>query len=427
MFYSSSASSGGMFAGYDSPGVPGPLAVPAANRMVGERNENSVLFSLATLQNLAMGSPEMGQGAVAVAPSTSSTSSSSGLIDIRSLADAEPGAAAEPIGGAIPAPAPPPLAPAMMVPVMPRRSAPIGLIVGLASAGVVVVALSIVLTILLLHQPPSPAPGVVIPGAVAGVEKPGQQPASAASGAQVAIAPSAAKSSEPGAGGATGGPAEGTGSAQAEGEQLASPSGRPRPAGAAPAAPSSAAGAAAARPRPAAAAPAPAPRPAAAVAVAPAPPPAARTAPVAAAPAAPRKGSTSEVDDLLSRIEPAPAPAAAAPPRPAPAPAPAPAAAAAPAAGQQKSLEREDIAAVVRANKGKVQSCYERQAEPKLSGTLMVSFVIQRSGQVSSAAIRTPTFEGTPVGQCVLSAVRSFVFPAHTDPPVKINYPFILR
>jgi outer membrane biosynthesis protein TonB len=130
------------------------------------------------------------------------------------------------------------------------------------------------------------------------------------------------------------------------------------------------------------------------------------------------------VDDLLQNLDGGgKKPTAQQAPAPIPTPAPTPA----PAAAQGKSLSRDDIAEVVRANKGKVQGCYERQAEPKLSGTLMVSFVIQRSGQVSSAAIRTASFEGTLVGQCVLSAVRSFAFPSHTDPPVKINYPFILR
>jgi len=169
--------------------------------------------------------------------------------------------------------------------------------------------------------------------------------------------------------------------------------------------------------------PAPAPRPEPTPTPAPTPV-AARPAPVAAP--APAKRGGSEVDDLLDAIEGgAKKPA---PPRPAPAPvaAPAPTPAAAPAPAS-RPLSREDIAEVVRTNKGKVQACYERQPEPRLSGTLMVSFVIQRNGQVTSPAVRTPQFEGTPVGQCVLSAVRTFQFPEHTDPPVKINYPFILR
>jgi outer membrane biosynthesis protein TonB len=136
-----------------------------------------------------------------------------------------------------------------------------------------------------------------------------------------------------------------------------------------------------------------------------------------------------EVEDLLGTIEgggrkAAPArPAAAVPAAPTPAAPAAPAAA--PAGG--KSLSREQVSQVVRGAKARIQTCYEAQAEPKLSGTLMVSFTILPTGRVGSATLKTPRFEGTPVGNCVASTVRSLSFPPHTDPPVEINYPFILR
>lgn len=80
------ATSGGGLAGLATGG-----AAPAPARMTGQRNENSVLFSLTNLQQLASrgGSPA-DNGAQPVAPQSSPTpqaaSEGSGLIDIRALA-----------------------------------------------------------------------------------------------------------------------------------------------------------------------------------------------------------------------------------------------------------------------------------------------------------------------------------------------------
>ena len=403
--------------------MPGPLAMaPDSSGMIAERHENSVLFSLNNLRNLATGGAEaIVSDQAAAAPSSTSSSSASGLIDIRALAEGDGMGFGDGSPAGAPAPAAPLLAP-MMVPMVARRGPPLGLLIGLGAAGVLVIGLAVVVVVLLTRSPQSVEVGSGIgsravasldPGAVDKGKEKGGTASSSKSGTKGSAAAEKGEGSDHGA--KHGEEAAARGSSKGRGSDAHRPA---RPAGArkpARRAASRAHGSRSVSSAKAASAPTRAP-----VAV-PAPQPR-RTTPV---PRSKPTSAKSEVEDLLASIEsgsrkparPAPRkPAAAKPVSPAPAAAP-----------KKKSLSREDISGVVRANKGRIHGCYTRQPEPKLSGTLMVSFHIQRSGRVGSARIKTRKFEGTPVGQCVLSVVRSFKFPTHTDTPVKINYPFILR
>ena len=420
-----------------------PLSAPPDDdgRMIGARNENSVLFSLASLRNLAdgPGPAPAAETPGAPAPGPAGGSTASGLIDIRALASGEGGGAdLAASDGELPAPAP--VAAPLMVPMMARRRTPIGLIVGLVLAGLLVLGLSITLVVIWMNKDESGGGKAGPMVASAGGAKGGG--AVAAKGGGGSGKPSAEDPKGAGASGdAKGGGGEAGDDPAGDGGDKPKEGGSDSPGKAAgddPPKPVARTGRGGRRPAAAASRPSPAPRPTAAagrptaVAAAPsAPKPSPAAAPRAPKPPKPRpsrggSAARSEVDDLLSAIEQggrkpaarpaAPAPAAARkPPKPAP---PAPA---------KRSLGRDDVSRVVRANKGRIQSCYLKQAEPKLSGTITVSFAIMGSGKVGSAAIRTAKFEGTSVGRCVLSAVRSFKFPTHTDPPVKINYPFILR
>ncbi len=384
--------------------TPSALAPPPEDgiQLVGQRHENSVLFSLANLQNLASGGGEDGE---ATAPSEKSNTPASGLIDIRALS----GDAEAPSG----APAPPPI---VVPPIAAKPGISTGLLVGLIVSGLLVVVLLGLLVYVLMRQPAATVPGKERGPAVAAkheAQPPKEEPHAKAPAKPKVASEQAAK---PDAASRT------QDAAKEEQVGAAADSSSDQPARVAARAPRRQARTrrATSRREPKKATPAtarpqeeakPRPRPVA-------PKPAAHTKPR-------RGGGKSEVDDLLASIEgggakpkPAAAPkAAAAEPKPA----------AAKPAQEKRPLTREDISRVVRAHKSMIKACYERQPEPKLSGTLMVTFTILRSGKVSSAAIKTAKFENTPVGRCVLSSVRSFKFPAHTDPPVKITYPFILR
>ncbi|MCB9548641.1 MAG: AgmX/PglI C-terminal domain-containing protein [Myxococcales bacterium] len=72
-------------------------------------------------------------------------------------------------------------------------------------------------------------------------------------------------------------------------------------------------------------------------------------------------------------------------------------------------------------NAGKIRGC--KAQDPTASGTVMVSLVIEKSGQVGQATASGP-YKGKPVGDCVEQQVKSFRFPAFSGEPMRINMPF---
>ncbi len=71
-----------------------------------------------------------------------------------------------------------------------------------------------------------------------------------------------------------------------------------------------------------------------------------------------------------------------------------------------------------------IQGCYERRLknDPTLSGRLTIRVQIDRSGHVASASLDTDTLTDPRVGQCALSVVRRWEFPAGNA--AELVYPF---
>ena len=369
--------------------------------MTGQRNENSVLFSLNNLQALATG----GAGGGKSAPSggsenrpgfANSQTEGSGLIDIRAMA-ASTLAASPSTGGGLgsgpgelpglgAAPVFSPMAAPILMPAAasgpPKWMWAILGVGGLAVVGIIVVG------ILLLTR------------------KPLEQPV-----AQQAAAPTAPATTAPVA---------------------AAPNAAAKPA-ATPAAPTAAAPAAAAATPAAPAAekhPGKAPKgektpklaknePAAAKAPAAAPEPAA--APAAAAPAPKHAGGKrDELDDLLNNASPGDTPkqhkAAAA-------------AAKEDSGGGASddslpdSLDKGQIVSGMSKVKGRVQGCFDQY---KVPGTASVAITISPSGRVSAANV-TGQFAGTPTGECVAKAVKTAGFTRFKGAPMSFVYPYLLR
>lgn len=160
-------------------------------------------------------------------------------------------------------------------------------------------------------------------------------------------------------------------------------------------------------------APSPAPAPAREPrAAAPTPAPAAAPAPArpaaAAAPTPPSTGGARSVDDLMARV----AGAGAAP------------AAAAPAADTAAELPerptRSQITSVLSGLNGAVRSCTNGQ-----TGTAPVSLVIQNDGTVSQANV-SGQFGGSAAGECISGVVRRAHFPRFRAQQVSLTYPFVI-
>jgi TonB family protein len=88
---------------------------------------------------------------------------------------------------------------------------------------------------------------------------------------------------------------------------------------------------------------------------------------------------------------------------------------------------KDDIKSVVKAHSAEVRACYETALakSPELQGKITVSFNIEPSGQITSAAIQDSTLDHDGLERCVLSAVAGWQFsPRPGAEPLAVSYPF---
>lgn len=373
----------------------GDLAHP---QMTGQRGENSVLFSLANLQALAMGEGKPAAASTgAVSARSAGGEGSSGLIDIRAMAAAtstSPRAVDDDLpslgGFGSPVAAAPVLLPSA------ASDRPPWLLPVLIGLGAVLVLTLVLLVVLLTRETPptQTAPAENSAAAATGTE--GEKPAAdrqapaqagtAAGGEALASARKAAE--EPGRAGesttkegddrSTDREAAAADSAEEKARDRRAPR-RRRGAGSSRAA--------------AADTPAPAPAP---------------------APRRPQQGPRDELDQLLDssmgsrRGGRSPAPSSAG---------------AARNSNLPPQLSRAQIVSGMRSVMTRVQACYDRY---KVPGLAEVRLKIENNGRVKSALVKG-LFAGTPTGSCVQSAVMAARFPEFQTSSMSITYPFMLR
>jgi len=98
---------------------------------------------------------------------------------------------------------------------------------------------------------------------------------------------------------------------------------------------------------------------------------------------------------------------------------------------RREGLRSEDVRRVVSRHAREVKLCFEKrlQEKPGVQGKLVVQFVIDAAGRVSSTQRGAgSTLEDTPLEDCILKATRRWVFPAPGEAaPVTVVYPFVLR
>lgn len=142
-----------------------------------------------------------------------------------------------------------------------------------------------------------------------------------------------------------------------------------------------------------------------------------------------RKGSESDIDDLLGTID---GGGSKKPKKKAPAPK----AAAKEDSGSsgdngaaKKKLSKSDVQSTIRKYNGRIGACAKTRNSGKLSGTVNVKFTVSASGKVSGATLHSSSskFKGTDVGNCVVGVVRAMKFPASQSNTPISKYPFILR
>lgn len=91
------------------------------------------------------------------------------------------------------------------------------------------------------------------------------------------------------------------------------------------------------------------------------------------------------------------------------------------------SLDGESVAKVVRARLRSIQDCYEKELkrDASLQGKIEIEFTIGSGGEVDDARISANKMGSAAVGDCIVSRVRRWRFPAPSGGRVTVNYPFI--
>jgi Ca-activated chloride channel homolog len=92
------------------------------------------------------------------------------------------------------------------------------------------------------------------------------------------------------------------------------------------------------------------------------------------------------------------------------------------------SLDKSLIQSAIQSMRGRIRRCYEQrlEADPSLSGRIIVALSIGPDGRVLAAKIDAKTLEDAELERCILSAMRSLRFP----PPagggtIQVRYPFV--
>ncbi len=75
---------------------------------------------------------------------------------------------------------------------------------------------------------------------------------------------------------------------------------------------------------------------------------------------------------------------------------------------------------------GRIDRCASESNRDNLSGSVFIKFRIQPSGEVSTAAVRTAKFKGTDVGNCTQRVVKSMSFP-RTQNGMPVKFPFSIE
>ncbi|AGC43535.1 hypothetical protein MYSTI_02208 [Myxococcus stipitatus DSM 14675] len=90
-------------------------------------------------------------------------------------------------------------------------------------------------------------------------------------------------------------------------------------------------------------------------------------------------------------------------------------------------VDRDALARYVRARKGAIQSCYEKELKrnPNLKGKVVVRFSILPSGRVGDFEIDENTLGSEAVASCIRAAIRGWVFPFKPDDAATVSYPFV--
>jgi TonB family protein len=92
-------------------------------------------------------------------------------------------------------------------------------------------------------------------------------------------------------------------------------------------------------------------------------------------------------------------------------------------------IDKEAVAKVINSHLSVISACYERALlkEAGLSGKIVLEWSISTSGSVTNAKTKSSTVRSSAVESCILSALKSWAFPAARSATVVVTYPFMFN
>lgn len=93
----------------------------------------------------------------------------------------------------------------------------------------------------------------------------------------------------------------------------------------------------------------------------------------------------------------------------------------------KEGLSRNQISSTIESNRSQLVRCYEDRIaiKPKLSGKVVVAFLVSPEGRVSDSRIKESTLGDSVAENCIVNVVRNSQFPEPGGKAsVKVVYPF---
>lgn len=92
-------------------------------------------------------------------------------------------------------------------------------------------------------------------------------------------------------------------------------------------------------------------------------------------------------------------------------------------------LDAGSVNKVVKSRLTAIKMCYERSLKknPTLEGKISIRFTIGTSGRVTKASVAADTLKDPEVSSCVVSKVKTFVFPKPEGGAVEYVFPFVFK
>jgi predicted Zn finger-like uncharacterized protein len=87
-----------------------------------------------------------------------------------------------------------------------------------------------------------------------------------------------------------------------------------------------------------------------------------------------------------------------------------------------KTLDNDQIKGVIRGKIEQMKNCVEQQQQrdPSVAGTMLISFIIEKTGRVNTVNTLSEEHRGTFVAGCITSVIRAMKFPRFTGESIEV-------